>query len=157
MYPLQQALMRGAGFRREDNATARRAKLARFLSDRLGNSQTALALFATLLSIGDREDEAYLDQHIPDRAALALEFFVDLTLKAAEDAPVIVVLEDAHWADPSTISYCRMLWRTDRRSQNSPGHRRTTGMGACGGDIPRFLSAFDWTSSNGRTVAELSN
>ncbi|MGI9352468.1 MAG: adenylate/guanylate cyclase domain-containing protein, partial [Rhizobiaceae bacterium] len=109
MYPLQQELKKSAGFQRDDDAVIRRAKLSRFLSSRCHNPKLAFAMFAALLSIADEIDEALLNKHVPDRARFSLELFIELTLGASGNLPMVIILEDAHWADPSTVNYCRML------------------------------------------------
>ena len=109
MFPLQQALMRAAGFNRDDDTASRRSKLSGFLEKWCAQPELALSLFADLLSIADQSDQAFLETNVPDRTRLALELFVEMTLQVSQQGPVVVLLEDAHWADPSTATYCRLL------------------------------------------------
>jgi hypothetical protein len=54
-------------------------------------------------------------QRDPETARLCLfEAVCELLLRAAEDAPLVIVLEDLHWADPSSLLLLRHLVRRSR-------------------------------------------
>jgi class 3 adenylate cyclase/predicted ATPase len=104
LHPVVGQLERAAGFVRADTTGAKLGKLEALLA----RSNAALAaeaapLLAPLLSIpaGDRYSPLGLS---PQRQkARTLEVLVDLIAGLAAQRPVLVVLEDAHWGDPTTV------------------------------------------------------
>ncbi|HEV8503150.1 MAG TPA: AAA family ATPase [Casimicrobiaceae bacterium] len=102
LYPVIGHLQRAAGFAGGDSADARLDKLEAML----GRSQGATGLAATgliaeLLSLpADRYPQVDL---LPfQRKAAMLAALVDILKRLAENAPVVLLLEDAHWIDPTT-------------------------------------------------------
>ncbi len=65
----------------------------------------AKSLIADLLSLPTARYAA-LDMSIPQRKAALLSALVELLTRLAADEPVLLLLEDAHWIDPTT----RELW-----------------------------------------------
>jgi predicted ATPase len=64
----------------------------------------AVPLFSSLLSIpgtsGDSPPKALSSQRQKEETFQAL---IDLFFKMAEEEPVLLVVEDLHWADPATL------------------------------------------------------
>ena len=70
-----------------------------------GTAPVAKSLIADLLALPTDRYPA-LDMSPPQRKAALLSALVDLLTRMAADAPVILLLEDAHWIDPTTTD----LW-----------------------------------------------
>ncbi len=106
LHPVIRHLERAAGFASADDANARLAKLEAMLgaaSD--GAACPSTTLIADLLSLPvDRYPR--LDLSPAQRKSATLDALVDVLKRLAESAPVILLLEDAHWADPTTLE----LW-----------------------------------------------
>jgi class 3 adenylate cyclase/ABC-type transport system involved in cytochrome c biogenesis ATPase subunit len=102
LYPVIRHLERAAGFAPEDGADARLDKLEAMLARSQGATDpAAIALLADLLALPTSR------YPVPDllpfqRKAATLAALVDVLKRLAEHAPVLLLLEDAHWIDPST-------------------------------------------------------
>jgi class 3 adenylate cyclase len=106
LYPVIRHLERGAGFAPDDPDPVKLAKLVTLLAVTDGNpAAPAASLIADLLSL-PTDRYAKLELTAPQRKAATITGLVDLLTRLAEDAPVLLLLEDAHWIDPTT----KELW-----------------------------------------------
>jgi class 3 adenylate cyclase/pimeloyl-ACP methyl ester carboxylesterase len=102
LYPFASELERAAGFRRDDDAATRRGALAALLAQRLEDAGPSIPILAKLLGLsGD-------DQLSPDLTPQQLKAKTLASLAAqvkglAARQPLLLVFEDAHWADPSSL------------------------------------------------------
>lgn len=104
LYPVIEQLSRAARLEREDTAEARLAKLEALLAQAEPGARSAAPLLAPLLSIPILPERAPSPELTPQRLKeLRLRVLVDQLAGLARTAPVMVVLEDAHWADPTTL------------------------------------------------------
>lgn len=109
-WPLTEALAAQLKFGRDDSGAARLAKLQQALPALSAPATVALPLIARLLSLP-------LDGLVDDAQALPAQqqrsrtqdLLAEWMLKAAEHAPLLVVWEDLHWADPSTLEFIGLL------------------------------------------------
>ncbi|MDP6951965.1 MAG: AAA family ATPase, partial [Alphaproteobacteria bacterium] len=101
-HPILDQLARAARFERDDGAEARLDKLEDLLRQTPGSVPAPLALFAAMLSLpADRYPPlppSPQQQKQDFIAALA-----DLTVALSTSSPVLMIFEDAHWVDPSTL------------------------------------------------------
>jgi class 3 adenylate cyclase/tetratricopeptide (TPR) repeat protein len=104
-FPVQQALQRLCGFVHTDVREARRRKLKRFVRNRVSDQPLAFSLLAALLSIETPEDDARIAGSTADAKRSTIEVLVELTIQRHYDRPLLIVLEDAHWCDPTTLEY----------------------------------------------------
>jgi class 3 adenylate cyclase len=103
LYPTITRLERAAGFRREDTAEQRLAKLERVLDQATDDLSDAVPLLAALLSIptGDRYPPLNLTpQKQKEKTLHALVAQVE---GLAAKQPVLMVSEDVHWKDPTSL------------------------------------------------------
>ena len=101
-YPVIQRLERAAGFSSEDSGESKLDKLEVLLKPTAEDLATIVPLFAVLLSLpgGDRYGPLHLTpQQLRDRTVEAL---IDQVLALSRQRPVLFVVEDMHWIDPST-------------------------------------------------------
>ena len=107
LYPVIQRLTRVAGLAAGDDAAARAEKLERLLAQYGENPVDARPIYAELLSLdlGDRFKLA--DLTAQQRKELTLRTLTNRAFLAAKRAPVLLVVEDAHWIDPSTSELLR--------------------------------------------------
>ena len=107
LYPVIQRLSRSVGLAADDDAATRVEKLDRLLA-RYGESRPKCgAVYDELLSLdlGDRSKLA--DLSALQRKELTLRTLANRVFLAAKRAPVLLVVEDAHWIDPSTNELLR--------------------------------------------------
>jgi predicted ATPase/class 3 adenylate cyclase len=102
-YPVIGQIEQSAGFTDEDDAAARIEKLEALL-DRSGqDTDAASPLFASLLSIDAGSRYPPLGLTPQRRKARTIEALVAWLETLAARRPVLLVLEDAHWIDPTTM------------------------------------------------------
>ena len=109
LYPSIAQLERAAGFRREDTDEQRLAKLEAVLAQGTNDLSEAVPLLADLLSIptGDRYPPLNLTPQ--KRKEKTLHAQVAQVEGLAARQPVLMVFEDAHWSDPTTLESLDLL------------------------------------------------
>lgn len=103
-HPIIEQVERAARFGPEDGAEARLDKLEALLNHPRPQTPRTLALFASLLGLGGWERRYGALNLTPQKQKeLTLQALSTQARELSGDAPVVVVLEDAHWIDPSTL------------------------------------------------------
>jgi class 3 adenylate cyclase/predicted ATPase len=102
LHPVIRQFERSAGFTLEDSAAVKLEKLEALLSATDNLSDTTRNLFADLLSIPLDDRYPPLELSPPQRKAATIAAIVHQLSRLAEQKPVLFVLEDAHWIDPTT-------------------------------------------------------
>lgn len=102
LHPVIRQLERVAGFTLEDSAAIKLEKLETLLSATDNLTDSTRSLFADLLSIP--LDGRYPPLELPpaQRKTATIAAIVHQLTRLAEQKPVLFVLEDAHWIDPTT-------------------------------------------------------
>jgi predicted ATPase/class 3 adenylate cyclase len=109
-YPLAELLQRKLGWQPEDTADAKLHKLETVLAQIHLDVNTAVPLFTALLSLplpDDRYPPIQLSSQ--QQRQQTLEAFLQLVLLASEQHPVLFIVEDLHWVDPSTLEFLQLL------------------------------------------------
>ena len=103
-YPIIRQFERAARFERDDTADVKLEKLETLLSQA---GQTTLAdapLYAALLSIPTGRTLSGVGPDTANGRRISLiEALIRQVLTLARTKPVLFVIEDAHWIDPSTL------------------------------------------------------
>jgi predicted ATPase/class 3 adenylate cyclase len=108
LYPVIQYISRAARFAATDTPEARIEKLGALFTQRTASDAAAIPLLAELLSIP-------LAATVPSpltpaqRKASTLALIVDEFLRMGDSEPVLIVLEDAHWIDATTLEMMMRL------------------------------------------------
>jgi len=80
--------------------------LSRFLHEKLPDeANEALPLFANLLSIPMPEGYPAPQWPLERQRQLSLQYLLDLFVRCGQGKPVLLLMEDLHWADPSTLEF----------------------------------------------------
>jgi class 3 adenylate cyclase/tetratricopeptide (TPR) repeat protein len=108
LYPVIQYLSRAAGFAATDAPGARIEKLGVLFPQRAASDPAAISLLAELLSI-PLAAAAPSTQTPAQRKAATLALIVDEFLRMGASEPVLIVLEDAHWIDATTLEMMMRL------------------------------------------------
>jgi class 3 adenylate cyclase/predicted ATPase len=117
LYPVISQLERAAGFAPGDTTESKLDKLEQVLRQSFSMIDHVAPLFATLLSLPFDGRYAALDftpRQQRERTILAL---ADLLGGLAKQDPVLFILEDAHWIDPTTLE---LFARTIEQLQRWP-------------------------------------
>src|SRR4029077_11629930 len=108
LYPVIQYLNRVAGFTPADPPDVRVDKLSALLAARGITRSTALPILAELLSIPLVCTPPPPSPPAQRKAAM-LALLVEIMMRIDDDDPVLVVLEDAHWIDATTLEMMTRL------------------------------------------------
>lgn len=108
-HPIIRRIERASGFEASDSDVAKLDKLVSLLRRSTPDTDSVVPLFATLMSVptDGRYREPELDAQT--RRERTIEAFVQQVLALADMRPVLFVLEDAHWIDPSTSAFLTEL------------------------------------------------
>ena len=108
-YPVISQLEHTIGFERTDLPEVKLGKLEAALSQAFAPTKEDVLLYAALLSIATPEREPSLDLTPQRQKDLTIAAFSRHLLSLADKRPLIVVLEDAHWIDSSTLELLNRL------------------------------------------------
>ena len=117
LHPVIVQIERAARFATTDDVTAKHDKLEALLALSGCMEQQTAALIASLLSVPTDGRYPALDLSPPQRKERTLAALVDLLAGLARRQPVLVVFEDAHWIDPTSLE---LLDRTVALLQDMP-------------------------------------
>jgi class 3 adenylate cyclase len=115
LYPVIFQLERAAGFAPDDTAATKLDKLEQVLRQSVSTIDRVAPLFATLLSLPFEGRYAALDLTPREQKGRTIAALTDLLGGLAKQRPVLFILEDGHWIDPTTLE---LLTRTIDRLQH---------------------------------------
>jgi TOMM system kinase/cyclase fusion protein len=96
-------------FEREETPPQKLSKLEGFLVQYGLPLAEAVPLFATLLSLSLPADYAPLTMSPEQQKQQTLRALLMILLRMAAQQPVLFVMEDLHWVDPSTLEFLTLL------------------------------------------------
>ncbi|HEX5078677.1 MAG TPA: adenylate/guanylate cyclase domain-containing protein, partial [Geminicoccaceae bacterium] len=108
LYPVLEQLERAADFRRHDPPTAKLEKLEALLA-RVGRPAEAAALLAPLLAIPVEGRYPPLELTPQQHRAKVFATILDQLVGLAGRDPVLMIVEDAHWIDPTSIELFQLV------------------------------------------------
>ncbi len=108
LHPLIQHLEYATAISPEDPEACRVSKLATWLTAMTGDCQ-GLPLLAALLSVEGVDQGTLTEMSAPLRKKLTFELLFRLMQPRASAGPVLIVFEDVHWADPTTLELLSQL------------------------------------------------
>jgi len=101
-YPIVEQLRAAAGFIKSDSNEIKLDKLEQLIRETLGNVDTITPLIADLMSLPlDRYQQLNLSP--PQQKMETVTVLVDQLVSFSAKSPLIVIVEDIHWIDPSTL------------------------------------------------------
>lgn len=109
LYPMVDLLPRVLQWQREDTVAAKVDKLEQALSRLRVSLPEVVPLLASLLSVPapDRYPAPPMSPALQKRKTL--EALLQMLLAMAADVPVLLVMEDLHWVDPTTVELLELL------------------------------------------------
>jgi class 3 adenylate cyclase/predicted ATPase len=102
LYPIISQLERAAGFTYEDSVQAKLDKLDALLARSFTPRQDA-ALVAELLSLPNDGRYPVVELLPQQRRQRTLEVLTTQIMSLSEQSPVLMIFEDAHWIDPTSL------------------------------------------------------
>src|SRR5262249_33546667 len=110
LYPIIDLLERVAlGFDREESPQQKLSKLEGFLVQYGLPLAEAVPLFAALLSLPGVADYVPLTVSPEQQKQKTLQALLTILWRIATQQPVIFVMEDLHWVDPTTLEFLTLL------------------------------------------------
>jgi class 3 adenylate cyclase/predicted ATPase len=103
LHPFIAQLEHAAGFTREDSPAARLDKLETLLAQGGAGTGGTAALFADLLGLPTEDRYPALPQDPQRRREMTLAALLDQLAGLARRHPVLLLFEDAHWADSTSL------------------------------------------------------
>jgi class 3 adenylate cyclase/tetratricopeptide (TPR) repeat protein len=102
LFPVIQSLYRAIELRPVDTADDRLDKLERMLRETGENVATLAPIYAELLSFDMAGRYVRREMRPQELKSLTLGALIDRCLLTAAKAPLLLIVEDAHWIDPTT-------------------------------------------------------
>jgi predicted ATPase len=102
LYPTIGQIERAAGFRHDDVPQAKLDKLDTLLAQSSTSPHDA-ALLAEMLSLPNDGRYPVLELTSPERRQKTLEALVSQVTALARQKPLLIIFEDAHWTDPTSL------------------------------------------------------
>jgi DNA-binding winged helix-turn-helix (wHTH) protein/predicted ATPase len=102
LFPVSRQIERDAGFARSDTPEQKLAKLSAMLRRTGGDRPDELPLIAALLSLRVEEEGSDAEMSAQKRRDRTLATLIDRLERLARQRPVLLVVEDVQWIDPTT-------------------------------------------------------
>jgi len=110
LYPITDLLQRALPWHQDDTSEQHLEKLEYLLSQYRLPLEETVPLFAPILSLAVPDDTYPPLNLSPQRQRQkTLESIVAILLELAEREPVLFILEDLHWTDPTTLEFLGLL------------------------------------------------
>jgi class 3 adenylate cyclase/tetratricopeptide (TPR) repeat protein len=109
LFPVIKQLSRAAGFATDDSPSARIGKLDRLFARRAASDPLMIPLLAELLSIAEASHALPPSLNPAQRRAATIALLVDEIVGLSDTDPVLLILEDAHWIDATTLELMTRL------------------------------------------------
>ena len=118
-YPVISQMQRAAGFAHGDTAQTKLGKLDTLLAQSLTPPQD-VALFADMLSLPPDRRYPPLELDPQQRRRRTLEALTTQIKALAQQSPVLMIFEDAHWGDPISTISCKAEILREGTMQSRP-------------------------------------
>jgi class 3 adenylate cyclase/tetratricopeptide (TPR) repeat protein len=109
LYPFISQLERAAALALNDTAEAKLGKLEALLSQATEAVDEVVPLFASLLSVAAGDRYPRLEMTPQQQKQRTLEALVDQLQGLAAHQPVLLIFEDAHWVDPTSLEVLEQI------------------------------------------------
>ena len=114
--PEIERLTRATGIQETDDAELALAKLRSLLAGEVTDVAHALRYYGAVLSIPACSEYEPADLGSPFERDRAFQVFIDVLVAASRKRPILVVVEDIQWMDPTTIDLlvrviAQLCWR----------------------------------------------
>ena len=103
LYPILEMIERRAGFEQGLSAAGKLDLLEQFSAGRGVSLEQATSALASLLSVPTLDRYPAIDLPPARRMQWTISVLADVLLYSVDGSPVLLLIEDLHWADPSTL------------------------------------------------------
>lgn len=109
LFPVARQLELAAGLSFEDSPDKKLEKLRSLLQESVSETPDWEALVASLLSIGPGDRDTIQEMTPQEQKQKTFSLLADYVSGLAGRRPILLVLEDAHWIDPTTQEFIAVL------------------------------------------------
>jgi class 3 adenylate cyclase/tetratricopeptide (TPR) repeat protein len=109
LYPIIQSLEHAAQLRAEDDSSTRLDKLASLLARGTSDTKAVLSLVGPLLSIQSDGRYTASEMTAEQQKVATLQILVEQMDGLSRRGAVLMVFEDAHWADPTSLELLELI------------------------------------------------
>jgi class 3 adenylate cyclase/tetratricopeptide (TPR) repeat protein len=109
LYPIVEMIGSRLGIEAGTEAERKLDLLEQFTAGRGVRVEEAAPMLADLLSIPTQDRYPAVELPAPKRLSLAIELVADLLVHSVSGLPVLLLIEDIHWADPSTLDLLKEI------------------------------------------------
>jgi class 3 adenylate cyclase/tetratricopeptide (TPR) repeat protein len=109
LFPFISQIERAAGFERGDSAVEKFEKLKAFVAPSDPKRNETLATLASLLSLPPSVGYALSELNPQKQKEKTLASLVDILERQAAEQPVLLLFEDVHWIDPTSLELLTIL------------------------------------------------
>ena len=109
LHPVIEAIRAALEFQRSDTPTVRMEKLKSWLGDLEVSTRNEISLAASLLSLPIADDDRMADLTPEIRRNLTLQILTAIVERVAARQPVLFIVEDLHWSDPTTLELLSLI------------------------------------------------
>ena len=115
LQPILTQIQHAAGWTRDDTPAVKRSKIEALLGQTNDNAAEIANVFCEMLGLADGQGAANMDPQRRRRQVLTA--LIEQFERLARRSPVLMLFEDAHWADPTSLE---LLTLTVDRMQSLP-------------------------------------
>lgn len=110
LYPIIEQIRHSAKFETGDDEETRLNKIKQIFENTTNHGEVAISLIAELLSIPVGEHFPLLKLTPQQKKDATFEVLKDQLLGLSRDVPILILFEDIHWADPTTLEILEYLF-----------------------------------------------
>ena len=108
-YPVKTSIERVVGFVHEDDPTAKLDKLERYFAQRLNTPRDDLRSLSAMLGLHYRDRYGPISLSPKLAKEETMRVLVEVLRAEAQGGGALLIVEDAHWADPTTLDLLKRL------------------------------------------------
>jgi len=116
-YPFIQQLEHAAAFTDGDSAAEKQDKLQALFADHAESTKSTVALFAHLLGLPPRDPSELAELSAQDILQRTMRALADRLLALSQQQPVLLMFEDVHWIDPTSLAALELAVREVAESE----------------------------------------
>ncbi|MEP0941203.1 MAG: adenylate/guanylate cyclase domain-containing protein [Rhizobiaceae bacterium] len=102
-WPVTSRLVGATGIQKEDSNGAQLGKVRRLMEEVGLNDRTSVGIIADLLGIAGRDNDEVQNMSPSAKRAATFATLVEYIVRLSQEKPLVMLLEDAHWTDPTTL------------------------------------------------------